>query len=82
MSTTTTVKCDVCGEVVIGSNGQTNIPVAFITEQTEGRPVSPYLSYERIDICSECFKRFVNELPLRGAGAMGANSYFWQTGKA
>lgn len=77
MSTQTFHYCDICD-----SNGTVYLnkatPVVFVTEQTEGRMVDPYLTLQAMDICSECLKRMANnrELPT-GSGAQGRNKYWF-----
>lgn len=53
-----------------------NIPVAFVTEQTEGRTVTPYLSTKAIDVCSGCHEKIIENYPIKGAGAQGHNRYW------
>ena len=78
MASKTIRNCDICRNEIAAQGTPISLPVAFITEQTEGRPVEPYLSYEKLDVCSPCLKRFLKDLPLMGSGAMGANTYFWK----
>ena len=47
-------------------------PVLFLTEQTEGRSVDPYISYQELDLCKECIRLTVC---ISGTGAMGYNEY-------
>lgn len=74
--TTTTVSCDICK----GPNAKPfkNMPVCFMTEQTEGRYTTPHLSLESMDMCVECHDKLVNSLPLIGEGAQGFNRYAWR----
>lgn len=51
---------------------QLKMPVLFLTEQTEGRSVDPYLSEETVDVCLECIPKVIK---VHGAGAMGYNEY-------
>ena len=47
-------------------------PVLFTTEQTEGRAVAPYISYQELDLCESCIRLNVG---IAGSGAMGYNEY-------
>ncbi len=47
-------------------------PVLFTTEQTEGRSVNPYISYQELDLCADCIRINVG---IAGSGAMGYNEY-------
>ena len=78
MASKTIRSCDICGNTIAEHGSKVSIPVEFVTEQTEGRPVEPYLSHVSVDICSPCHKRFVGSLPLVGSGAMGAYTYTWR----
>lgn len=51
------------------------LPVIFHTEQTEGIPVTPYVSYETLDLCE---KHFLDTVKLNGHGAQGRNTYFFK----
>lgn len=51
------------------------LPVIFHTEQTEGIPVNPYVSYQTLDLCE---KHFVDVVKLHGHGAQGRNTYFFK----
>jgi hypothetical protein len=62
--------CDVCKKEA--STISVNYPVIFHTDQTEGRGCAPYISQEKLDICTECGKRL---LILDGWGAQGCNKY-------
>lgn len=75
MSTVTLHKCDICGGDATELKKQ--IQVVFITEQTEGRPTSPHLSNETLDLCKVCLDRLVRSHPLRGSGAQGFNTFEW-----
>lgn len=50
-------------------------PVKFLTEQNEGRGVSPYFSFVALDLCSKCKQEFLNVYPLTATGAMGYNDF-------
>lgn len=66
-----TFKCDVCGREIERAHSIT-LPVRWTTEQNEGRPCTPYVKEETIDLCDECFERAV---VIEAAGCMGRNSY-------
>lgn len=54
------------------------IQVIFVTEQTEGRCVTPYLQYPKLDICEECYLQITKERKtLEGEGAQGFNTYYF-----
>ena len=65
-----TIICDCCK--LEKPTQKIKYPVLFLTEQTEGRSVSPYISYENIDLCQECIQ---NSICIRGVGAQGYNEY-------
>lgn len=65
-----TVYCDICkteAECITGK-----FPVRFLTDQTEGRPCKPYLSFKSIDVCNNCLDKI---LTLEATGAQGYNQY-------
>lgn len=64
------VVCDLCGATK--NVEQINYPVIFTTEQNEGRPVEPYISDEKIDLCDKCMKKV---LKIKAHGAQGINDY-------
>lgn len=64
-------KCDICGKQ--NTTFEIKYPVWFLTEQTEGRVVKPYISYEDIDLCEVCIKRVT---PIKAHGAQGINKFF------
>lgn len=65
--------CDVCKrEVESEELHSLTLPVMFHTDQTEGKPCDPYLSTEKMDICSDCLQKAVT---IHGAGAQGVNTY-------
>lgn len=63
--------CDVCKKEDAKMQS-INYPVLFTTEQTEGRPVKPYISQQKIDVCEECLSKIIK---LQGNGAQGFNNY-------
>ena len=65
-----TIICDCCK--LEKPTQKVKYPVLFLTEQTEGRSVKPYISYQDLDMCKDCMK--VN-ITIAGTGAMGYNEY-------
>ena len=65
-----TIICDCCKLEKITQ--KVKYPVLFLTEQTEGRSVKPYISYHDLDLCKECLQ---NNIGIRGVGAQGYNEY-------
>ena len=63
--------CDICKKEV-STFTTVNYPVIFTTEQDEGRSVTPYVSQERLEICSECKDKL---LKLKASGCQGYNQY-------
>lgn len=76
MATITTIQCDVCkatDEVAC----RNNIPVVFITDQTDGCRISPYMLVMPVDLCPDCESHMVqNREILTASGAQGHNK-FW-----
>lgn len=67
----TIIECDLCGKENVLLQG-ISYPVYFLTEQTEGRPVKPYISQEKLDLCETCANKV---LKIKGVGAQGYNEY-------
>lgn len=65
-----TIICDCCK--LEKPTQKVKYPVLFLTEQTEGRSVKPYLSYQDLDMCKECIQTTIT---ISGTGAMGYNEY-------
>jgi hypothetical protein len=65
-----TIICDCCK--LEKPTQKVKYPVLFLTEQTEGRSVKPYISYQDLDMCKDCMQ--VN-ITISGIGAMGYNEY-------
>lgn len=63
--------CDICGKET--NTTKVPVPVRWTTEQTEGRPVKPYIQVERIDLCEACLSKIVK---VRATGAQGNNTYY------
>lgn len=75
--------CDICGivesdEVTIIHN--TKVPCRFVTDQTEGRSITPRLAITDMDVCTPCYQKVIDGQPLVGAGAMGYNDYNFPKG--
>jgi hypothetical protein len=73
MSTITKHKCDICQDDAV--HLKKPLQVVFVTEQTEGRSVTPHLSLETLDLCHGCLQRIVERHPVIGSGAQGHNTY-------
>jgi hypothetical protein len=76
MATITKHTCDLCKEPA--TKLQQRVPVVFTTEQTEGRPCNPHLTFETLDLCEGCLQRIVERSPLTAYGAQGCNTYEWR----
>lgn len=73
MVTITTHKCDVCREPA--NHLQVKVQVVFTTEQTEGRPTTPHLSIDALDLCEGCLQQIIRRHPVKASGAQGHNTY-------
>ena len=52
------------------------VSVKFTTEQTEGRPITPYLATHKLDLCESCIQKMLrNNIIITGSGAQGYNEY-------
>lgn len=76
MASRTIYSCDVCGRES-ANTAKKSIPVVFLTEQTEGRSTTPYLTTTTVDICPGCEQRLVRSFPLTASGAQGHNTFEW-----
>lgn len=76
MATITKHTCDLCKEPATKLKKQ--IPVVFLTEQTEGRSCTPHITIETLDLCDRCLQRIVDSYPLTAYGAQGSNTYEWR----
>lgn len=76
MATITKHTCDLCKEPA--TKLQQRVPVVFLTEQTEGRSCTPYLTTTTLDFCEKCLRRIVDRTPLTAYGAQGSNTYEWR----
>ena len=51
--------------------------VIFLTEQTEGRNITPYFSNVNIDLCKDCVDKILEyKKYIKASGAMGHNKYY------
>lgn len=74
--------CDVCNKEKQETElAKQDIQCIFTTEQTEGRPVKPYLSKQQIEICDSCYSHVLKGNYLYGNGAMGYNNYYFKEDK-
>lgn len=75
MGTITKTYCDIkgCGEEAF--HKQKTISIAFITEQTEGRLVDPYIEGVKLDFCKNHYQKYIECLPILGSGAQGYNEF-------
>ena len=83
MSKTTTIitKCDLKDCSQEKDVDEVKMTVLFTTEQTEGRGVRTYLSYEKFDICSGCLDKVLKGNMIWGYGAQGNNTYYFKDDK-
>ena len=72
--TVTVCTCDLCKKTVVRKSEihSVRIPVKFLTEQTEGRSVEPYIVLENLDLCFKCLEKATT---LSAIGAQGYNTY-------
>ena len=78
--------CDCCGEFKY-IQAYENVPMIFMSEQTGGAPVKPYISLENMFLCPKCrtaLKKQAHRLQelseirfITASGAMGSNSVFF-----
>lgn len=68
---TETFYCDIC-HIEMEKEFKINYPVVFLTEQTEGRTVNPYVQNNTLDVCKSCAETI---LRVKGIGAQGYNEY-------
>ena len=71
--------CDICHKK---ATTHKTLQVIFTTEQTEGRPCTPYLSYpETLDLCDDCLGKIMNGNYVFASGAQGYNDYYFKKGE-
>lgn len=78
---TVSITCDIsdCGN----PNAKPDkIQVIFESDQTEGRPVDPYLSMESFDLCSTCKAKILKGNYVFGYGAQGVNTFYFPKQKS
>lgn len=66
-----TYTCDICG-AEFDEKRRVNVPVLWLTEQNEGRPVKPYFATEELDLCETCADKVH---VVEATGACGVNDY-------
>ena len=81
-------ECDMCKkEITFTEDSKLDIeekikrvrlPVLFLTEQTEGRSTTPYVTHETIDMCEDCLGRAIT---IHAIGAQGYNQYWFKGDK-
>lgn len=67
----TVCTCDLCCKE--GKTKEVALPVRFLTEQTEGRAVKPYIEFSKIDLCSDCLEKIT---VVNAHGIQGNNEYY------
>lgn len=77
MGQTIKYHCDVCRKEMAKKEPM-KIQVIFNTDQTEGRPCSPYLDEYRLEICDDCLKKVHKGHYIFASGAMGHNDYYFK----
>jgi len=75
-----TYTCDVCKEVINDYCTTTRryLDVIFITEQTEGRCVKPYIDKIALDVCEKCMEHLLTGNYIYAHGAQGHNEYYFK----
>ena len=76
--TTATWFCDICERESKEELLVVSVPHWFMTEQTEGNPIKPYINKVPLHLCSECIEKVV---VVKGWGAQGYNSYKFINGR-
>lgn len=72
-----TIVCDLCESELPEPHNAVPILTRWNNEQTEGRPSKPYLETHKLDLCELCYKKYMDNIPIRAEGAQGHNKYFW-----
>lgn len=49
--------------------------IKFTTNQEDGYPSEPYISKTYIDICPDCYKKYLELFPIVAYGAQGCNTF-------
>lgn len=75
MAKITKYSCDIVGCSEEATRESISLPVTFLTEQTEGKAVMPYIDFKQIDLCEPHYLDFVFSNPLTANGAQGHNNY-------
>ena len=70
--------CDIC-DVEVKPKERYPVLVKYLSEQTEGRSVTPYAETVSIDLCATCHGRYIDELPIMAWGAQGYHNFKWNT---
>lgn len=55
-----------------------DLQVIFETNQTDGRSCKPYLSNEKVDLCTNCRQKILDNNYLHAYGAQGHNTYYFK----
>lgn len=70
------VRCDTCGAE---KAQKIKTSVVFVTEQTEGRPIQPYIQIHELDICFNCLAKIIRDgEQIYAHGAQGHNTYYFK----
>ena len=73
------VYCDICHKK---ATTYKMLQVIFTTEQNEGRPCKPYLSYpEALDLCDDCLDKIMKGNYVFASGVQGYNDYYFKKGE-
>lgn len=54
------------------------IAVVFTTDQNDGSGADPYVDTVGVDMCPECYRRYIEKCPVKAVGAQGYNAYKWR----
>ena len=79
MSKQEVFKCDIkaCGKPCGVDDHHSDLQVIFVTDQTEGRSIDPYLCPVNIDLCEDCVEHLLKGNYIFASGAQGANEYYF-----
>lgn len=64
--------CDLCNKESEEGIESLTVPHWFTTEQNEGKPITPYTTQKKMDLCDDCIEKVV---VVKGSGAQGYNKY-------